>query len=80
MNEPRRFSLNGINTICVIDTSPPYLLFQTVLPSFWTLICMIWMELTQTDAVFSRIALVLFLCRNKTSRIDLKIYREYFWN
>ena len=26
---------------------------------------MIWMELTWTDAVFSRIAMVLFLCRNK---------------
>ena len=47
------------------DTSPSYLLFQTLLPLFWTLICMIWMELTRTDAVFSRIALVLFLCRNK---------------
>src|SRR5215216_4586859 len=38
------------------------------------------MELTRTDAVFSRIALVLFLCRNKSSWIDLKIYGEYFWN
>ncbi len=43
-----------------VDTSPSYLLFQTLLPLFWTLICMIWMELTWTDAVFSRIALVLF--------------------
>ena len=31
------------------------------------------MELTQTDAVFSRIAMVLFLCRNKSSWNDLKI-------
>ena len=38
------------------------------------------MELTRTDAVFSRIAMVLFLCRNKSSRIDLKIYGELFWN
>ena len=40
--------------------SPSYLLFQTLLPLFWTLTCMIWMELTRTDAVFSRIAMMLF--------------------
>ena len=38
------------------------------------------MELTRTDAVFSRIAKVLFLCRNKSSRNDLKLHGEYFWN
>ena len=38
------------------------------------------MELTRTDAVFSRIAMVLFLRRNKSSRNDLEIYREFFWN
>ena len=38
------------------------------------------MELTRTDAVFSRIAMVLFLCRNKSSRNVLKIYGEFFWN
>ena len=38
------------------------------------------MELTRTDAVFSRIAMVLFLCRNKSSRNDLKLHGEYFWN
>ena len=42
------------------DTSPSYLLFQTLLPLFWTLTCMIWMELTRTASVFSRIAMVLF--------------------
>ena len=36
------------------------------------------MELTQTDAVFSRIPMVLFLCRNKSSRNDLKINGDYF--
>ena len=59
---------NKVKTVCkrrYIDMSPSYLLFQTLLPLFWTLICMIWMELTRTDVVFSRIALVLFLCRNK---------------
>ena len=56
-----------------------YLLFQTLLPLFWTLICMIWMELTRTDAVFSRIALMLFMCRNKSSRNDLKLHGTYFW-
>ena len=40
--------------------SPSYLLFQTCLPLFWTLTCMIWMELTRTDAAFSRIAMMLF--------------------
>ena len=35
------------------------------------------MELTQSDVVFSRIAMVLFLCTNKSSRNDLKIqYRR----
>ena len=36
------------------------------------------MELTRTDAVFSRIAMVLFLCRNKSSRNDLIINAGYF--
>ena len=31
------------------------------------------MELTLTDDVFSRIAMVLFLCRNKSSQNDLKM-------
>ena len=34
---------------------------------------------TQTDAVFSRIAMVLSLCRNKSSRNDLKLHGDYFW-
>ena len=38
------------------------------------------MELTRTDAVFSRIAMVLFLCRNISSRNDLKLHGEYIWN
>ena len=37
------------------------------------------MELTRTDAVFSRIAMVLFMCRNKSSRNDLKLHGTYFW-
>ena len=37
------------------------------------------MELTQTNAVFSRIAMVLFMCRNKSSRNDLKLHGTYFW-
>ena len=36
------------------------------------------MELTRSDVVFSRIALVLFLCRNESSQNVLKIYEEYF--
>ena len=35
---------------------------------------------TRTDAAFSRIAMVLFLCRNKSSQNDLKINGELFWN
>ena len=38
------------------------------------------MELTRTDVVFSRIAMALFLCRNKSSWNDLKINGDYFWN
>ena len=37
------------------------------------------MELTRTDVVFSRIAMVLFMCRNKSSRNDLKLHGTYFW-
>ena len=37
------------------------------------------MELTRTDAIFSRIAMVLFTCRNKSSRNDLKLHGTYFW-
>ena len=54
--------------------------FQTIFPLFWTLICIIWMELVRTDVVFSRFAMVLFLCRNKSSRNELKLHRDYFWN
>ena len=37
------------------------------------------MELTRTDAIFSRIAMVLFMCRNKSTRNDLKLHGTYFW-
>ena len=37
------------------------------------------MELTRTHVVFSRIAMVLFMCRNKSSRNDLKLHGTYFW-
>ena len=73
LEDKQRFKLGGV------DTSPTYLLFQTLLPLFWTLTCMIWMELTRTDAVFSRTAMVLFLCRIKSSRNHLKINGELFW-
>ena len=73
LEDKQGFKLGGV------DTSPSYLLFQTLLPLFWTLICMIWMELTWTDAVLSRIALVLFLCRNQSSPNIVKIYGGQFW-
>ena len=73
LEDKQGFKLGGV------DTSPSYLLFQTLLPLFWTIICMIWMELTWTDVVFSRIVLVLFLCRNQSSSNVLKIYGEQFW-
>ena len=37
------------------------------------------MELTRTDAVFSILSMVLFMCRNKSSRNDLKLHETYFW-
>ena len=37
------------------------------------------MELTRTDAVFSRLSMVLFICRNKSSRNDLKLHGTSFW-
>ena len=36
------------------------------------------MELTRTDAVFSRIAMVLFMCKNISSRNDLKLHGTFF--
>ena len=36
------------------------------------------MELTRTNAVFSRIAMVLFLCRNKSSQNDLELHGDTF--
>ena len=35
LEDKKRFKLGGV------DTSPSYLLFQTLLPLFWTLACMI---------------------------------------
>ena len=37
------------------------------------------MEITRTDAVFSRLSMVLFMCRNKSSQNDLKLHGTYFW-
>ena len=37
------------------------------------------MELTRTDAVFSRLSMVLFICRNKSSRNNLKLHGTSFW-
>ena len=74
LEDKQGFKLGGV------DTSPSYILFRTLLPLFWTLICMIWMELTRTDADFSRIGMVLVLFRNKSSRNVLKIYGDFFWN
>ena len=39
---------------------------------------MIWLELTRTNAVFSRTTVVLCLCRNRSSRNALKINRDFF--
>ena len=36
------------------------------------------MELTRTDVVFSRITMVLFMCRSKRSRNDLKLHGATF--
>ena len=36
------------------------------------------MELTRTDAVFNRITMVLFMCRRKHSRNDLKLHGDTF--
>ena len=36
------------------------------------------MELTRTDVVFTRITMVLFMCRSKRSRNDLKLHGTTF--
>ena len=38
---------------------------------------MIWLEITRTDAVFSRATVVLFLCTNKSSQNALKINGDF---
>jgi hypothetical protein len=38
------------------------------------------MKLTRTDAIFSRTTMVLFLCRNKSSRNGTNIFGELFYN
>ena len=48
-----------------VDTSQTYLLFQTLLLLFWPHSCMIWTELTRTDAVFSRAACMVLMCAGK---------------
>ena len=37
------------------------------------------MELTWTEAIFSRITMMLFMCINKSSRNDLKLHETTFW-
>ena len=39
---------------------------------------MICMELTRTDAVFSRTTVVLFLCWNESSPYELKLFDDFF--
>ena len=80
LEDKQRINLGGV------DTSPSYLLFQTLLPLFWTLICMIWMKLTRTDAVFSRTAMVLFIVHKtkflgmtwKSTGITFGKYKKYW--
>src|SRR3990170_4789676 len=38
------------------------------------------MKLTRTDTVFSRTIMVLFLCRNKSSRIGMKLCEDFLYN
>ena len=38
------------------------------------------MKLTRTGAVFSRTTMVLFLCRNKSSRIGTELFGEFLYN
>ena len=80
LEDKQRFKLGGV------DTSPSYLLFQTLLPLFWTLTCMIWMKLTWTGVVFSRIAMVLFIVQKtkvlemtwKSTEISFGKYKKYW--
>ena len=65
--------------IHVSDTSPTYLLYLTLFLLFWTLICMIWMKLTPDWRCFSRTTMVLFLCRNKSSRNGTKLCEDFLY-
>ena len=59
LEDKQRFKLGGV------DTSPSYLLCQTLLPLFWTLTCMIWMKLTRTDAFSAELPWCCFMCRKE---------------
>ena len=37
------------------------------------------MELTRTDAVFNKLSMVLFMCKNKSFRNDLKLHGTSIW-
>ena len=80
-----KFSNTKLIALRLSDTSPSYLLFQTLLPLFWTLTCMNWMELTRTDAVFSRTAMCYFFAEIKVLGMTWKstenifgIYKKYW--
>src|SRR3990170_2384071 len=38
------------------------------------------MKLTRTDVVFNRTTMVLFLCRNKSSRNGMRLFGDFLWN
>ena len=50
-------------------------MFITILYGFG----MIWLQLTRTDAVFSRTTWCCFLCRNKSSPNAAKLFDDFFW-
>jgi hypothetical protein len=73
LEDKQRFKLGGA------DTSPMYLLFQALLPLFWTLICMIWIKLTPDWRCFQQNYHGVVLCRNKISPNAQNFGRIFYW-
>ena len=68
-----------------VDTSPTYLISQTLLPLFWTLFCMIWMELTRLTLVSAELPWCYFCAEIKvlgmtwkSTEIIFEINKKYW--
>ena len=72
LEDKQGFKLGGV------DTSPSYLLFQTLLPLFWTLICMIWMEVPGLTLFSAELPWCYFCAEIKVLQTSWKLMGRIF--